>query len=173
MRRVKADSWAAALTPDQREELMVSYHTSALGVDEACELASEMSGRAVSRSMFASWYHNQRASWLIAQATARADEAAAASPADVDEKRSLAIRRAAFVASMDQLSADEVAALERNDIARRKLALDERRLALDEAKFEEAKKRAAQADAAENVTKDEALTPEQREARLREIFGLR
>ena len=173
MKRVKADSWAAALTPEQREELMVSYHNSALSCDEACELASEMAGRPVSRSMFANWYHSQRASWLIAQATARADEAAAAAPEDIDEKRSLAIRRAAFAASMDALSADEVAALERNDLARRKLVLEERRLALDEAKFEEARRRAALADKAEDVAKDEQLTPEQRDARLKEIFGIR
>ena len=43
---------------------------------------------------------------------------------------------------------------------------DERRIALLE-------KKAAQADAAEGVTRDETLTPEARQQRLREIFGLR
>jgi len=43
---------------------------------------------------------------------------------------------------------------------------DARRIALLET-------RAAQADKAEGVTRDETLTPEERAARLREIFGLR
>lgn len=45
-------------------------------------------------------------------------------------------------------------------------ALSERRVALLE-------KKAQQADAAEGVTRDETLTPEQRAQKLREIFGLK
>lgn len=52
------------------------------------------------------------------------------------------------------------------NLAQQKLSLDARRVKLLEAK-------AAQADQAKNVTADAALTPEQRDAKLKEIFGLR
>jgi hypothetical protein len=52
-----------------------------------------------------------------------------------------------------------------------KLQIERERLQLDKAKFEEAKRRAAQADAAEGVTKS-AMSPEEKDRRIREIFGL-
>lgn len=52
------------------------------------------------------------------------------------------------------------------DLKRRDQELTERRIRILESK-------AAQADAAKNVTADAALTPAQREAKLKEIFGLK
>ena len=52
------------------------------------------------------------------------------------------------------------------ELKRRKLAIDERKVALLE-------KKAAQADAAQGVLADVSLTPEQREQRYKEIFGIR
>lgn len=54
-----------------------------------------------------------------------------------------------------------------------KLKLKEKDQQLAERRVALLEKKAAQADAAEGVTRDEALTPEQREAKLKEIFGLR
>lgn len=161
MKRVKADSWSAALTPEQREELMSAYHHSALSAKDAAQQASEWAGRDVTLSMFSAWYHGQRFGWLAEQARLKSEEEAAKAPADLDERKSLAIRQAAFAAALDDLSAADIASLERNELSRRKLELEERRLALDEAKFEEAKRKAAILDeSAKEIKATGGLSPE-------------
>lgn len=57
------------------------------------------------------------------------------------------------------------------DLKREHLTLQREHLTLDREKFEELKRKADQADAARSTT-ESALTPEQKEARMREIFGL-
>jgi hypothetical protein len=172
MNRVKVDSWAAALAPEQRDELMSAYHASEIGVDAAAERASQLSGRTVSAGAFSNWYRTHRMAWMAQQASIRADMAAREAPKNLDERKSLAIRQAAFAAAVDELSAKEIAALEKNDLTRRKLDLDERRLTLDEAKFADAQRRAEQANKTEDVLKDRELNEAQRQARIREIFGM-
>jgi hypothetical protein len=98
--------------------------------------------------------------------------AAREAPTDLDERKSLAIRQAAFAAAVDELSAKEIAALEKNDLTRRKLDLDERRLSLDEARFAAAERRAALADKTEGVLKDREISEAEKQARIREIFGM-
>jgi hypothetical protein len=161
MKRVKADSWSAALTSGQREELMSAYHHSALSCADAAEQASEWTGREVTVSMFSAWYHGQRFGWLAEQAHRKSEEEAAKAPEDLDARKSLAIRQAAFAAALDDLSAADIASLERNELTRRKLELEERRLALDEAKFEDAKRKAATLDeAAKEIKQTGGLSPE-------------
>lgn len=151
MKRVKADSWAARLDVEEREELLVLYHDSQLSLEQACALASEWSGRDVSKGQFSNWYHSQRAAWMAVRAKVAAEKAARAAPNDLDEAASLAIRQARFAAAMEELSAPEIAALERNEIARQKLELQREQLQLDKAKFEEAKRKAAVLDKAQEV----------------------
>lgn len=55
----------------------------------------------------------------------------------------------------------------------KKLKLKDREVSISERRVSILEKKAAQADAAEGVTCDETLTPEQRAQKLREIFGLR
>ena len=55
----------------------------------------------------------------------------------------------------------------------RKLRLKERDQQLTERRIKLLEKKAEQADAAEVVTRDESLTPAAREAKLKEIFGLK
>jgi len=172
MKRVKADSWAAALAPEQRDELMSAYHASEIGVDAAAERASQLSNRTVSTGAFSNWYRTHRMAWMAQQASLRADMAAREAPTDLDERKSLAIRQAAFAAAVDELSAKEIAALEKNDLTRRKLDLDERRLSLDEARFAAAERRAALADKTEGVLKDREISEAEKQARIREIFGM-
>ena len=58
------------------------------------------------------------------------------------------------------------------ELAKQDADRKERELALQLAKFEEAKRKAALADAAEGVTKS-GLSPEEKDRRIREIFGLK
>ncbi|MBN2069113.1 MAG: hypothetical protein JW739_05700 [Opitutales bacterium] len=161
MKRVKADSWAARLTLDQRDELMRDYHISAISVEEAAEKASNYSDRTVSKGAFSNWYHTQRMAWMAEQARIKTELAAKEAPDDLDECKSLAIRQAAFAAAAEDLSAKDIAMLERNDIARRKLELEKRRLALDEAKFASAERKAKQLEeAAEEIKATGGLSPE-------------
>jgi len=60
----------------------------------------------------------------------------------------------------------------RVQIYERRAALAEQALNLEREKFAAAQARAAQADKAEGVVKDGALTPEQKQQRIKEIFGL-
>lgn len=173
MKRVKADSWAARLDPEQREELMADYHESRLSCMDAAARASQLAGRQVTAAMFSSWYHTQRGAWLAERARLAAEAAAESVPGDLDARTALALRQARFAAAVEQLSAKEIALLEATEIKRQQLELDRQRLQLDRDKFEEAKRRAAQADATEDVAKDEELTPEAKMARIKEIFGLR
>ncbi len=61
---------------------------------------------------------------------------------------------------------------DRTKIAERRAALAEQALNLERDKFAAAQARAAQADKAEGIVKDTALTAEQKQLRIREIFGL-
>jgi hypothetical protein len=61
---------------------------------------------------------------------------------------------------------------ERTKIAERRAALAEQALNLEREKFAAAQARAAQADKAEGVVQDATLTPEEKQIRIREIFGL-
>ena len=71
----------------------------------------------------------------------------------------------------------EAKALELQDldgfVALRKSRLKEMDQALTARRIKLLEKKAEQADAAEGVTRDETLTPEQRAQKLREIFGLK
>lgn len=60
----------------------------------------------------------------------------------------------------------------RVQIYERRAALAEQALNLERDKFAAAQARAAQADKAEGIVKDTALTAEQKQLRIREIFGL-
>ena len=60
----------------------------------------------------------------------------------------------------------------RLQVAERRAKLAEEALDLERQKFAAAQARAAQADRAEGVVRDEALSPEEKQMRIREIFGL-
>ena len=53
-----------------------------------------------------------------------------------------------------------------------KVELNQQQLALDREKFELLKAKAAKAEAAEGAMKDQSLTPEERQQRLKQIFGI-
>lgn len=67
-------------------------------------------------------------------------------------------------------------ALEQQDVKSwhlaQSLALKKQQLGLDSRKLALLEKKAAQADAARNTTADDSLTPEQKDAKLRQIFGM-
>lgn len=93
-------------------------------------------------------------------------EAMAADPVSWDEKIVERTKQLAFeFMSGDQIDPDAVKAL-----------LDAltkaNKQSLDREKFEEAKRKALQAEKAQEVTGNEALTPEEKQARLKQIFGM-
>jgi len=172
MKRVKADSWAARLSPEQREDLFVDFHESRLSCEEAAERASQLSGRRVTTGMLSNWYRGQRAAWVLAQAGSAAERAALEAPEDLDDRATLAVRQATFAAVMEALTPEQLAAFERNQLSREKLELQREQLRLDREKWEEAKRRAALADQTEDALTDKHLSEAEKAARIREIYGL-
>lgn len=156
------------LNEDQQQQLFAQLK--AVGFQKGRRWAIEEFGETFSIGSL----HNAYGHWIqeesenrILQAVTGADailEAAGDNLPKIDAAMEAALKQAAFEAA---LSGDnetiktlvslvlKVKASEQDD---RKIALQERRL--------------KQAEEAEAVTKDEELTPDQREARYKEIFGL-
>ncbi|MBS0631194.1 MAG: hypothetical protein JSS11_04715 [Verrucomicrobia bacterium] len=143
--KTRSNSFAARLTAAQREELFtalgdgLSYKDAALRIQEWYQ-ANAAAGhpgfrtgsalKAPCPTCICAWY---RAA-LTKQRYAVAKEVAAASqadcPADFDEQASLALGQARYLATLEGLSVSALTALERNELTRKKLALEEERLAL-------------------------------------------
>lgn len=117
---------------------------------------------------FFAWYPTSR---IVEEAASIADQLKAdlkkLPGLDLDDDKLSRIGQAAFEAqALKAGDSDAFVALRKLRQKDNEHRLNERRIALLERK-------AAQADQAEGVTRDESLTPEQREAKMREIFGLR
>lgn len=170
--RLRGDSWAADLTPDQREELMADLTASRLTCREAAARAARWRGKPVREKAVEKWHATHRMPWLLDRAKEAAEAAMAAAPADLDEAARRAVGMQKMVAVYGDLSPKEIVAFERNELARRKVDLDASRLEVDRRKLELLEKKAAAADEAAGVLADDRLTPEERERRMKEVFGL-
>lgn len=134
MRKVRKDALWARLSEAQRDELMLRLQAG-LGTAEASALVqSWLGGRAPSETSLSNLFHRHRLAWALPRARAAADEAAAALPGHLDDQTRRVLAQRRFTAVLEADTADLVA-LDRNEIARRKLELVEQRLALDERRF--------------------------------------
>ena len=99
-------------------------------------------------------------------------EAFDANPARTYDALSRLIEMMAFdEAAKSQLDLDQLQALSRLTLQAQELALRTREVVVKERRIELLEKKAAQADQADAVANDKALSPEDRLAKIREIFG--
>lgn len=173
-RKPRSDSKLDALTPEQKEQLASWLTVENVSYDEAKARCAQHFSVFTSVAALQAFYSRFAAPWKYAQAKGEADAFAELMEGKFDAatiKRAKQLAFEAMTGPQPDLKAAKtllkiVGDSAKVDLAKEKLTLDARKVAILE-------KKAAQADAAEGVTKDTTLTPEQRQARLKEIFGLR
>ena len=131
----RADSFASRLTPAQRDELFALL-AGGKGLRDGAAYAfacykAEFGGRPPLDSAVSSWFASERVERRYAAAKAVALSAQASCPDDYDEQARRAIGQQRFLAALGELSPKDLASLEKNQIAREKLALDREKLAQD------------------------------------------
>lgn len=177
MRKPRSDSVLDSLPPAQREQLIGWLLDENPNIDELVERVKAKFGVRTSRTALSSFYSRRCYKLRSNQATEFADlvvSEAKANPAKFDEATLALVKQKAFErvyardGNISELSllAGILGDAAKLDLKRQELALADRRVALLE-------KKAALADQAEAATRDETLTPAQRSARLKEIFGLK
>ena len=176
-RKPRSDSVLDSLPPERREQLVRWLVDENLKYPEAVTRVWERFGVKTSVSALQKFYARRCFTLRAEQANEFAElvvEQAKADPARFDAATLALVKQKAFerVYARDgnlselALLAGILGDAAKLDLKRQELALADRRVALLE-------KKAAQADAAEAATRDTTLTPEQRSARLKEIFGLK
>ena len=134
MSKLRSDSFAARLTPAQRDELFEKL-AGGMSLDEAAAMVggwTKAEGwKKPSRQAISEWYTRTKVERRYIAAKESALVAQANCPADYDDQARRALGQAKFLAVLEDLEPKEVAALEKNEIAREKLALEKQRLALD------------------------------------------
>lgn len=184
MRKDRTDSPLAALTEAQQDELFAVLRTMPYG--RAVEWAAEHLGIETSVAGLARWWRRQSRARLRAQirrdidASAQFDRIADDSILDERMRKALKDGFFRFMSADDNAAALDFAkmALQANQgvhnaamlaISRQRIKQQEDAARLAREKFEAAEQRLA---AAKTAVTDSTLTPGEREARLKEIFGL-
>ncbi len=142
MKKIYSNSFAARLTAAQREELFTAL-AGGLGYAEAAvkvrdwmreNEAARPAGSRVRREIKLSapitigkWYQAVAVERRYEVAKAAALVTQASCPADYDEQARRALGQARFLATLEGLRVSEIVALEKNEIARAKLAFDAHR----------------------------------------------
>ncbi len=132
--KLRSDSFAARLTPAQRDELFVAL-AGGLSLTEAASKVGEWTKsegwRKPSTQAISAWFQGAKVERRFMAAKEAALVTEANCPADYDEKARRALGQAKFLAVLEDLSPMDLAFLERNDIAKQKLDLDRQKLAQD------------------------------------------
>lgn len=174
----RSDNRLASLPPAQKAQLRAWLGEENKSYAEVRDLLRERFGVAAGITAIRRFYATDTFALRSHEASEFAvrvvEEFQKTSPQAFDTATLALIRQKAFErAYAREGSVDELAILAKIigdsaklDLKRRDQELAERRVKLLE-------KKAAQADQAEQATRDPALTPAQREARLKEIFGLK
>lgn len=143
--KLRSDSFSARLTAVQREELFTAlgdglstraaslkvyewYRQNAAAGHPGFRAGAEI--KAPSISCISLWYRTTLVRQRHAEARAVATVAQTSCPVDYDEQASRALGQARYLATLEGLSVSGLATLERNELTRKKLALEEERLAL-------------------------------------------
>lgn len=143
MRKLRSDSFAARLSPAQRDELFAAL-AGGLGVDEApakvhAWTKAEWGGKPPSPQAISAWFAGEKVARRLFIAREVALQTEANCPADYDAQSRRALGQARFMAVLGELTPKEIATFDRNDIARQKLEHDTRvdrlLLALDRARL--------------------------------------
>ena len=172
MRKTRSDSKLLNL-PEEQQAQLAEWLLSGVPYHQAREMVSKEFGVVVlGLAAFSEFWQTVCAPALIARrqrAVTTAEEIATeagATPGRFDAATIDALKQRAFELSISPgANPKDVKAIFALVLKARDQDINERKVALLEAQ-------ARKAEAAESVTRDASLTPEQREARMREIFGL-
>lgn len=183
-RKPRSDSRLANLPEDDRTRLLEWFTTPGMSLSEIrklCELDAEKGGLGVKTSTGAlsAWWSKHGPEFLIArrsQARSLANdlaEEAKANPAQFEAATIDSIQQQAFtMAQQPGVQPKDVKALfslilkvRDQEVKRQELALADRRVALLERK-------AKQAEEAEGIASDGKLSAQEKEARIKAVFGL-
>jgi hypothetical protein len=176
-RKPRADSVLATLPEERQDAIAELCRTKTL--DEVVqELKAD--GVRTSRSRLSVWL----SSWSLKQAFRHAENSTdefqkfleqkwpQLDPAELDHRASLFFQAEAMKAGDPETYLAFASARQKAKMDAAKLEQKERSLQLDERKLRLLEKRAAQAEAAEKVVGDAQLTPEQKQQKMRQIFGM-
>ena len=130
-RKLRKDSFAARLSDAQKDELFGAL-AGGLGYSEAAAKVRTWTGRTASSQAISTWFQGAKVERRFAAAKESALVAQANCPADYDEQARRALGQAKFLAVLEDLSAMDIAFLEKNELAREKLALEKQKLAQDQ-----------------------------------------
>lgn len=168
--KLRLDSWAASLTEEQAWALY--YRARTCKWNEAARFAVQEFHltAAPSRTAFYRWLatmRSQESAHRLEQATIAAAEMAALSQkANQDQITADGFKALAVNLALSTGNAKDAVSFLRAAVALQEQSLKKDKLSLDVQKFEAAKK------SARTTLADNSLTPAEREARLKEIFGL-
>lgn len=172
----RSDSKIAALGPAVRSELARMLGEDNISYKDAAAWLKAEHGVKVSVGAVCNWYSVH--SWKASAQSAREFAAEITAHGQIEgsyDAATLALvqERAYIMARTKGADVQELATLAKIIGDSAKLRMKEKELELSARKVALLEKKAQQADAAEGVTRDETLTPAQREAKLKEIFGLK
>lgn len=168
-RKPRSDAWHARLTVAQQDDAWKLCNE--LGLERAAtEIATRLGlERAPSITALSNWWRDWplRRAFMDFGSVAEQVKAALRDLPNLrlDREQIETVAQAVFTAAAMQRQDPELFA------TLRRLSLAEQQLALDREKLELLKRRAAQADEAQAVAAS-SLTPEEKAAKFREIFGL-
>ena len=174
MRKPRSDSLSAKLTEPQRNQLREWLGVDGIKYDEAVDRVRDEFGVKTSATALCEHYQSVVMPWKYARARDVAADFDKLADGKFDDATRKRIAQLAFeIASSPRPDIDALSALSKilGDTA--KLKLQQQKLTNDSRRVALLEKKAAQADAAKEVTKSLDLTPEQRDEKLKEIFGLK
>lgn len=135
MSKLRPDSFAAKLSPAQRDELYVAL-CGGVAHAAAASQVKVWTGKAPSESALSSWFTRERITRTVALAREAGLVASAAAPADYTSQERAALGRARFLMTLKDLEPEQLAKLDRNDLHREKLAIERERLKLESIKID-------------------------------------
>jgi len=173
-RKTRGDSKLDALKPAQRDQLAEWLTIDNLTYAQARERVQEEFGVSTTTSALCSFFSRYAVPRKYAQSRASAEEFAQLMEGNFDAPTIKAAKQLAFDAlTSPQADLKSAKALLKIVGDSSKLALAQEKLSLDARKVKLLESKAAQADAASKVMQDASLTPEQREAAVKEALGLK
>lgn len=161
------------LTPEQRAQLAEWLTLQNLTYEDALELVAQQFGVKSSVDALRRFYASFAVPWQYSQASGDAEAFGDLMEGKFDEATIKRAKQLAFVMLTEKtpnVSAAKTLLKIVGDSA--KLALAEKKVALDERKVTLLEAKAALADKAKGISDNEALTPEQKAAQLRALFGM-
>jgi len=168
-RKVRSDCRPMTELDDEQQQQVFDW-IKQLGFEKARLLAEKETGKRFSlgslHTAYGHWVKAESENRIL-QAVTGADAilgAAADNLPKIDQAMEAALKQAAFEAALTKDN-ETIKTLVNLVLKFKSAEQDDRKIALQE-------RRLKQAEEAEAVTKDERLTPEQQQAKLREIFGM-